>query len=139
MRRIQPTTAFVMAALVAVPLSAASDAWARSSSASKEIRAIDTDNDGTIDLKEAQAAGEATFDKLEKDKDSSLTAKELQGRVSKKDLRTADGDHDGTMDKKEYDALVEQRFKAADTDGDGTLDAKELKKPAGRSLLQLLK
>lgn len=132
--------AFVyLTAIIALWIAPSSDVWARSASASKEMRAVDTDNDGTIDLKEAQAAGEATFDKLEKDKDGTLTTKELQGRVSRKDLKAADGDRDGTLDKKEYGALVEQRFKAADPDDDGTLDAKELKKPAGRSLMQLLR
>ncbi|MDN3571593.1 EF-hand domain-containing protein [Methylobacterium longum] len=139
MRRPTSLAILALSAAVALPLAPASSAWARSAGASKALQAIDTDNDGTIDLKEAQSAGEATFDKLEKDKDGTLTTKELQGRVSRKDLNAADGDHDGTLDKKEYGALVEQRFKAADPDGDGTLDAKELKKPAGRSLMQLLK
>lgn len=139
MRRSASLIALLLTTAVVLPLALNSEAWARSASASKAMRAIDTDNDGTIDLKEAQAAGEATFDKLEKDKDGSLTTKELQGRVSRKDLKAADSDNDGTLDKKEYGSLIEQRFKAADPDGDGTLDAKELKKPAGRSLMQLLK
>ncbi|MCJ2038258.1 EF-hand domain-containing protein [Methylobacterium sp. J-059] len=132
------TAALTVTALV-VPVALSFPAHARSSSQERTMKMMDTDNDGTIDLREAQAAGEATFDKLETDKDGSLTAKELGGRVSKKDLKAADGDSDGSLDKKEYSALIEQRFKAADPDGDGKLDAKELKKPAGRALMQLLK
>jgi Ca2+-binding EF-hand superfamily protein len=139
MRRPTSLAILALSAAVVLPVAPISVAWARSASATKAMRTIDTDNDGSIDLKEAQAAGGATFDKLEKDKDGTLTTKELQGRVSRTDLKTADGDHDGTLDKTEYGALVEQRFKAADPDGDGTVDAKELKKPAGRSLMQLLK
>ena len=139
MRRPTSLAVLVLAATVALPLTPVPGAWARSASATKEMRAIDTDKDGSIDLNEVQSAGEATFDKLEKDKDGTLTTKELQGRVSRKEMKAADSDSDGTLDKKEYAALIEQRFKAADPDGDGTLDAKELKKPAGRSLMQLLK
>lgn len=128
----------VLAAAVVLPMASAPSAWARGGSA-KAIEAIDTDKDGTIDLKEAQTAAEATFEKAEADKDGTVTAKELGGRLSKKDLKEADGDGDGSLDKKEYLALVEQRFKAADPDGDGKLDAKELKTPAGKSLLQLLR
>ncbi len=139
MRSFARATAALAVAALMVPAGLSSSAWARASGAERTMKMVDTDNDGTIDLKEAQAAGEATFAKLEKDKDGSLTTKELGGRVSKKDLKAADGDSDGTLDKTEYAALIEQRFKAADPDGDGKLDAKELKTPAGRSLLQLLK
>src|SRR6195952_2909006 len=131
--------ALLGALAVTLPIVVAPEAWARASGAEKTLRAMDTDNDGTIDLKEAQAAAEAIFDKLEKDKDGTVDTKELQGRVSRKDLKAADTDNDGTLDKNEYLALVEQRFKAADPDGDGKLDAKEQKTPAGKSLLQLLK
>jgi Ca2+-binding EF-hand superfamily protein len=131
--------ALLGALAITLPTLGASAAWARSSGTEKGLKAADTDNDGTIDLKEAQTAAEATFDKLEKDKDGTVDTKELQGRVSRKDLKAADTDSDGTLDKKEFSALVEQRFKAADSDGDGKLDAKELQTSAGKSLLQLLK
>ena len=122
--------------LVAAP---APHAWARSGGAEQVIKQADTDNNRTIDLKEAQAVASALFDRLEIDKDGTVTAKELQGRVSKKALKAADPDSDGTLVKTEFLALVEQRFKAADPDNDGKLDAKELQSPAGKSLLQLLK
>lgn len=138
MRPFNRIATILAVAALALPVTAASQAWARGGGA-KALEAIDTDKDGTIDLKEAQAAAEATFDKAETDKDGSVTAKELGGRLSKKDLKAADGDGDGSLDKKEYLALVDQRFKAADPDGDGKLDAKELKSKAGKSLLQLLK
>ena len=124
---------------LAVPAARPSSAFARASGTERTLKMVDTDNDGTIDLAEAQAAAGQTFDAAEKDKDGTVDAKELKGRISKRDLKAADGDADGTLDRKEYLALVEQRFKAADPDGDGTLDAKELKTLVGRSLLQLLK
>ncbi|WP_336487607.1 EF-hand domain-containing protein [Methylobacterium nigriterrae] len=103
------------------------------------VKMIDTDNDGTIDMKEVEAIASATFDRLEKDADGTLDAKELKGRLSKAGVKQADPDNDGTIDKKEYLAAVAERFKAADPDNDGTLDAKELKSPAGKALLALIK
>lgn len=100
---------------------------------------FDTDNDGTVDLAEAQKAGSAAFDKLERDHDGTLDKRELAGRLTAKELAAADPDHDGTLTKDEYLALVEQRFNAADPDHDGTLDAKELNTKAGQALLRLLK
>jgi Ca2+-binding EF-hand superfamily protein len=85
------------------------------------------------------AFSEAGFDRLERDHDGTLDARELKGRLSAKELAAADPDHDGTLTKDEYLALVEQRFKAADPDNDGTLDAKEFRSPAGRELLRLMK
>jgi Ca2+-binding EF-hand superfamily protein len=98
------------------------------------LKAIDTDNDATVDVNEAKAAASALFDRLDTDHEGTIDRKELRGRVSAKELGQADPDHDGTLTKDEYLALVETRFKAADHDNDGTLDAKELK-----SVTRLLK
>ena len=68
-----------------------------------------------------------------------MTAKELQGRLSKKDLAAGDPDKDGTLTKGEYLAIVESRFKAADHDTSGKIECKEAKTKAGRDLLRLLK
>jgi Ca2+-binding EF-hand superfamily protein len=138
----RPARAATLAATLAVlvlPAALSAPALARSAGIERTLKMVDTDHDGSIDLAEAQAAAGKVFDGAEKDKDGTVDAKELKGRVSKKELKAADTDADGTLDRKEYLALVEQRFKAADPDNDGTLDAKELKTPAGRSLLQLLK
>lgn len=109
------------------------------SAGQKAVAMNDPDKDGTVDLMEAQAAATALFDKVDTDKEGTVDAKELGGRISKKDLKRSDPDGDGTLDKKEYLAIVEERFKAADPDGDGTLDAKELSTKAGKSLLRLMK
>ena len=108
-------------------------------SGASAIKMIDTDNDATIDMKEVEAVASATFDRLEKDADGTLDAKELKGRLSKAGVKQADPDKDGTLDKKEYLAAVAERFKAADPDNDGTLDAKELQTPAGKALLALIR
>ena len=137
---IQNRPLMLLGALAFVlPTIAAPQAWAKSAGTERTLKAVDTDNDGTLDLKEAQAVASTLFDKLETDKDGTVTAKELQGRISKKALKAADPDSDGTLDKTEFLALVEARFKAADPNNDGTLDAKELETPAGKALLSLLK
>ncbi|GJD46906.1 hypothetical protein AFCDBAGC_4791 [Methylobacterium cerastii] len=103
------------------------------------VAAFDPDKDGTIDLKEAQAAASMKFDMLDPDKDGTLDAKELTGLMTAAEMKAADPDSDGTLDKKEYLAVVAARFKAADPDAEGTIDAKELSSPAGASLAMLLK
>jgi len=100
---------------------------------------FDTDNDGTVDLAEAQKAGSAAFDKLERDHDGTLDKKEIAAAVHGTSFNKADADKDGTLDKSEYLALVEARFKAADTDHDGTISDAELSTKAGQALVRLLK
>ena len=84
-------------------------------------------------------AASAMFAKLDPDRDGTLDARELRGRLSARELAAADPDRDGTLTLDEYLAVVEQRFNAANPDKDGTLDAKELRSPAGRALLRLMK
>ena len=50
------------------------------------FKAIDPDNHGALDLNKAKTAASKLFDKRDTDKDKTVTAKELQGRLSKKDL-----------------------------------------------------
>ncbi len=47
------------------------------------MKVLDPDADGTVDLKEAQAAGAAVFKKLDPDNDGTLDAKELTGRLDR--------------------------------------------------------
>jgi Ca2+-binding EF-hand superfamily protein len=103
------------------------------------MKALDQDNDGTMDLTEAQKAGSALFDRINPDKDGTLDKKELSGRLSNAQLQAADPDKDGTLDKTEFLKVVERRFKAADPDNDGTIDCKELTTVAGKSLLRVLR
>lgn len=124
------------AQLVAVALFSllsSSDAFADAAA----LKALDTDNDGTVNLAEAQTgaskvhagpnpAGGTLGDRIE--------AAALDAAV----LKDADPDNDGTVDAKEYATVVEHQFKAADPDNDGTLDEKELSSPAGAALLKLI-
>jgi len=120
-------TATTMAVLSAAVLFGSGPLVTSALAAPNVLKAIDTDNDATVDLNEAKAAASALFDRLDTDHEGTVDRKELRGRVSAKELAQADPDHDGTLTKDEYLALVATRFKAADHDNDGTLDAKELK------------
>src|SRR5271157_4298308 len=74
--------------------------------ASDIVSKYDKDNDKTLDLAEAKAAGGAAFDKLNKDPDATLDAKEAKGAVGAKAFKAADTDNDGTLTKEEYLAIV---------------------------------
>jgi Ca2+-binding EF-hand superfamily protein len=113
-------------------------ACGRSGNSGAALKALDSDNDGTINLAEAQAGGSKIFAKLNVDNDGTLDAKELAGRFGEAGIKAADPDNDGTLDLKEYEAVVAERFKAADPDNDGTVDKKELKSPAGQELLKFI-
>jgi Ca2+-binding EF-hand superfamily protein len=102
------------------------------------LKALDPDNDGTIDLKEAQAGAAKVFKEINPDDDGTVDLKEVEGKLTDAELKAADPDNDGTLDEKEYMAEVEKEFKAANPDDDGTLDLKELESPAGQELLQLI-
>lgn len=107
--------------------------------AESAIHAVDTDHDGTIDLKEAERAAVKVFRRLERDHDNTLDARELRGRIGARELAAADPDHDRTLTKREYLTLVRRVFKAADKDNDGTLDARELHSRPGRELQRLIR
>ena len=81
MTKLSRLSAVLGAVALALPLTM--PASAKEPSAKKVLSMVDTDNDGTIDLKEAQAVAAARFDKLESDKDGTLDAKELNSKAGK--------------------------------------------------------
>jgi len=121
--------------LVGGPFFASTAAFAERSA----IKALDTDNDGTVDLAEVTKAAQTAFDRFNKDHDDTLDRKELGARVSAQQFAAADADKDKTLSKEEYVALATKLFKQADVDDDGTLDAKELNSKAGRALSPLIR
>ena len=121
-----------------LPAAAGPEAWARSTSAERMVRVIDRDDDGTVDLREARAAGRALFARADRNRNGVADARELLGLLTPVELPAADSNGDGTLDEREYLAVVERRFGRADTDRDGTLDAHELNARPGRGLARLL-
>lgn len=129
----------VASLLAALAVSAPLDASFAKAKSCKALAVIDTDSDASLSLDEAKAAGGAVFDRLNRDKDSTLDRKELKGRLSKKEIASGDPDKDSTIDKSEYLSIVEARFKAANGDADTTIDCKELNSRAGHALLRLIR
>ncbi|WP_292533918.1 EF-hand domain-containing protein [Methylocystis sp.] len=101
------------------------------------VAALDTDNDGTVDLNEVNKSATELFTRLEKDSDGTVDFKEMKGRVSKQGFKTADPDNDGTLSKDEFLVMVAAMFKDADPDSDGTLDAKEIASKKGKALMRV--
>jgi len=102
------------------------------------LRNLDPDNDGTIDMREAIKGAKRVFKMINPDKDRTVDAAELRGRLSPAGLAAADPDDDGTLTWREYKALVKATFRAANPDEDGTIDLRELQTPYGRQLLRLI-
>jgi Ca2+-binding EF-hand superfamily protein len=102
------------------------------------LRALDPDNDGTIDMREAVKGAKQVFKMINPDKDGTVDAAEVRGRLSPAALDAADPDDDGTLTWREYKALVKATFKAANPDDDGTIDLRELQSPYGQQLLRLI-
>jgi Ca2+-binding EF-hand superfamily protein len=107
-------------------------------SAESEFKSLNTDNNRALDMAEVESAGAAIFATLDRDKEGTLDADELAGRLSADDLAAVDTDHNGKIDRNEYAKVVAIRFKAADSDGDGTVDERELDSPEGAALLKLV-
>ena len=125
---------------LACTLTTISQAQAAKGSVAEQLKTWDPDNDGTIDLAEANKAAGAKFDSLEGDNDGTLDKKEMTStKVDKKTFTKADPDKDGTLTKDEYLTIVAMRFKAADPDNDGTVSVAELNTKAGKALARLLK
>jgi hypothetical protein len=100
---------------------------------------MDQDHNGTIEEKEAQAFGRTAFDRLDANKDGSLSASEIEGRLATDVLRAADPNKDGGLNAEEYAALITARFKLVNTNADGKVGERELATPAGDLLLIMLK
>jgi hypothetical protein len=63
---------------------------------------MDSDNDGTLDMAEVETAGATIFATLDKDKEGTLDAGELAGRLSADELQDLDSNRSGTLDRNEY-------------------------------------
>lgn len=134
--RIALSLALVAAGSLALGFALPTAASAKSCAA---LNAVDPDNDGMLDIIEANTAAQRTFQRLNRDKDTTLEGDELRGRVSSAALKAADPDSDGSLDQLEWSWLTLQRFTRANTDGDLTIECDELATPAGKALMLLLR
>ena len=84
----------------------------------------DTNNDGMISKAEATAQSNARFDRLDTNKDGTLTADELQGPGAQMLARFGDG---GPVTRAQFLAQADKRFERIDANHDGQLSQDEVK------------
>lgn len=85
----------------------------------------DTNGDGMISKAEATAQANARFDRMDTNKDGTITADERKGPGGRMMARAGGGD--GAMTRAEFLAQADKRFARIDTNNDGQLSADELK------------
>ncbi len=85
----------------------------------------DTDRDDMISRAEATAQANARFDRMDTNKDGTITADERQGPGGRMMARVGGGD--GAMTRAEFLAQTDKRFTRIDTNKDGQLSPDELK------------
>jgi hypothetical protein len=83
------------------------------------LSAIDTNGDGAVSREEYDTYGSRAFQRLDMNGDRSLSAAELEGRVSVEGL---DADGDGVVTREEFGRQMTSDFAAADKDGNGMID-----------------
>lgn len=126
---------FLIVTACVVGLSATS---AHAMSGAEVLKAINHDNDQTLELPEAIAAAAGVFDGLSKDKGQTVTRTDTSDRLNESDWSKVNKDRDQTLELDEWLTVARTRFNAADANHDGKLDAKELDSPAGQSLVKIM-
>ncbi len=138
---------------------AQSKAEAQQAEIERLIKLVDRSNTGKFSFDDAKQFVLDRFDKLDPDRDGTLTLAELQAPLRERmnkakgteknrlqsslklleaEFKAMDKDKDGTVDKNEYVALLQTRFDAANRDKDQTLEPNELKTAAGQKVMLLL-
>jgi hypothetical protein len=123
-------------AAIAAFVFAASPALA--ASGADALKALNKDNDDTLEIAEVIHAGVATFQAINPDGDTTLESGETKGRLTEKDWKRANTDGDETLEVDEYLKILRTRFKRADANKDGKLTAAELDSKAGQGVLVLI-
>ena len=85
----------------------------------------DTNGDGLISKAEATAQANTRFDRMDANKDGTITADERQGPGSRMMARA--GGSDGAMTRAEFVAQADKRFSRMDTNNNGQLSQDEIK------------
>jgi Ca2+-binding EF-hand superfamily protein len=112
------------------------------SSPQAELQMMDKDQDGKISSAEHSKGAKSMFDAMDADKDSVVTAKEMDaihaahskdgksaasGKLSSAEkIKTVDGNADGKLSAEEHARGAQQMFGKMDADKDGALTLAEL-------------
>src|SRR5437764_8669074 len=138
--------------LLAAPKGKSKEMAEQQAEIEKLIKEVDRSGSGKISMEDAKQFVLDRFDKLDPDRDGTLTLAELQAplrahmekaegmekqrleaslKVLEAEFRDMDKYKDGTVSKDEYVALLEKRFNSANRDKDKTLEPRERGTAAG--------
>jgi len=90
---------------------------------------MDTNGDGKVTLAESQAAAKARFEKLDKNKNGSVTKDEIEGRGRL--FEKADANNDGKVTLAEMQAKAKEHFTLRDANKDNVLTQDEMHRGRG--------
>ena len=111
---------------------------AKEMTAAEFLAAVATNGDHTLSKDEVEAYARKRIAEIESDKDKTLDATELKGRLNATNLALADTDKDKTVDEAEFVSYADRLFEDANRKGKNSLSADELKTPAGQKLIDAL-
>lgn len=123
-------TAAVAVTLLASPAVAASGA--------EVMKALNHDNDQTLEIPEVIDAATKLFSEINPDGDTTLERTETAGRLTESDWKAVNKDKDDTLEMDEWLSVARKRFVAADTNKDGKISVSELDSPAGQMLVKMI-
>jgi hypothetical protein len=84
-----------------------------------QLAAIDANGDGAVSREEYDTYGARAFQRLDTNGDLSLSAAEMDGKISVPGL---DADGDGMVSRQEFGRRMTTDFNSADKDGNGLID-----------------
>ena len=123
-------TAALAATLMAGP------AWAVSGV--EVMKALNHDNDQTLEIPEVIDAATKLFSEINPDGDTTLERAETAGRLTESDWKAVNKDKDETLEMDEWLSVARKRFMAADANKDGKISVSELDSPAGQMLVKMI-
>jgi Ca2+-binding EF-hand superfamily protein len=127
-------------ALALSPALAGDDEHKEHTSASSEMKMMDTDKDGRISAAEHAMGAKKMFEKIDADYDGRVTATEMDARhkempsshsskpmkSSAEKMKSIDADGDGAISAEEHEQGSQKMFRKMDKDQDGRLSQAEV-------------
>lgn len=111
---------------------------ARAASGAEVMKALNHDNDQTLEIPEVIDAATKLFSEINPDGDTTLERNETAGRLTESDWKAVNKDKDETLEMDEWLSVARKRFITADANKDGKISVSELDAPAGQMLIKMI-